>query len=238
MTERSELLGRGAELAALAAAVDRAAAGAGQALLVEGPAGIGKTALADAARALTTDAGLLPLRARGTELERAFGFGVVRQLLEPAVHGPRARGLDGAKSRTQAADRATPPGHTETADRDRATPPSHTETAGRRGRSQRGPHETADRDRATPPSHTETADRDRATPPSHTETAGAAEAGGPDHATPPAHGGVARGDGDVASLFAGAAAHAAALLDVELAGAPPPPVARRRCRRSSMACTG
>ena len=38
-----------------------------------------------AAREHACEAGLRPLLARGTELERAFGFGVVRQLFEPAV---------------------------------------------------------------------------------------------------------------------------------------------------------
>ena len=36
----------------------------------------------DAARAAAEDSGLLVLRARGAELERAFAFGVVRQLFE------------------------------------------------------------------------------------------------------------------------------------------------------------
>ena len=50
-----------------------------------------------AARAQAAEAGLLPLSARGAELERAFGFGVVRQLLEPAVHDrERAVDFDGA----------------------------------------------------------------------------------------------------------------------------------------------
>jgi hypothetical protein len=103
VTDRSELLGRGAELAVLAAAADRAAAGAGQVLLVEGPAGIGKTALADAARAFAARAGLTPLRARGTELERAFGFGVVRQLLEATVHGTAATSVFTGAARQVAA---------------------------------------------------------------------------------------------------------------------------------------
>ena len=31
---------------------------------------------------------MLPLEARGSELEHPFAFGVVRQLLEPVVRGP------------------------------------------------------------------------------------------------------------------------------------------------------
>ena len=62
-------------------------------MVVEGPPGIGKTALVAAAREWARAAGLRTLAARGTELERAFGFGVARQLLEPAVHDAR---FDGA----------------------------------------------------------------------------------------------------------------------------------------------
>jgi hypothetical protein len=80
-----ELLERHAELGALRTAALDAARGTGRAIVVEGPAGIGKTALVGAARAFAQEARLHPLSARGSELERAFGFGVVRQLLEPAV---------------------------------------------------------------------------------------------------------------------------------------------------------
>ena len=79
------------------AAVEAVAVGEGRAVVVEGPAGIGKTALVAAAGASAREAGLTPLAARGTELERAFGFGVVRQLLEPAVHdGDAATAFEGA----------------------------------------------------------------------------------------------------------------------------------------------
>ena len=66
-------------------------------MVVEGPAGIGKTALVAAAHAHALETGLRPLAARGTELERAFGFGVVRQLLEPAVQdGDATDAFEGA----------------------------------------------------------------------------------------------------------------------------------------------
>ncbi len=80
-----ELLERDAELAGLRAALDDARAGAGRFVLIEGVAGIGKTQLLRDARVLAEAHGLRVLAARGTEFERAFGFGVVRQLLEPAV---------------------------------------------------------------------------------------------------------------------------------------------------------
>ncbi len=81
-----ELLERGAELDVIRTSAEDAARGRGRVLVVEGAAGIGKTALVGAARDLARKAGLVAFGARATELERAFGFGVVRQLLEPAVH--------------------------------------------------------------------------------------------------------------------------------------------------------
>jgi hypothetical protein len=84
-SEQAWLLERSVELAAIRAAVEAVAGGEGRAVVIEGPAGIGKSALVAAARVQARALGLSPLAARGTELERAFGFGVVRQLLEPAV---------------------------------------------------------------------------------------------------------------------------------------------------------
>src|SRR5215467_290489 len=54
-------------------------------LLIEGPAGAGKTVLAREARAAAERARIMPLEARGSELEQPFAFGVVRQLLEPVI---------------------------------------------------------------------------------------------------------------------------------------------------------
>lgn len=69
----------------------RAAArrGEGAAALVEGPAGIGKTRLLAAARASAED--LEVLRARASEPERDFPFGVARQLFEPVSSRPARR---------------------------------------------------------------------------------------------------------------------------------------------------
>ena len=50
--ERGELLERSGELDAIRAGAESVAAGEGRVLVVEGPAGIGKTALIAAARAL------------------------------------------------------------------------------------------------------------------------------------------------------------------------------------------
>jgi DNA-binding CsgD family transcriptional regulator len=93
------LVERDAELAAIDDALVAAAAGNGTALILEGPAGIGKTALLGAARASAEERGFRVLAARGGELEGAFAYGVARQLFEPALlaaSGPeRAALLDG-----------------------------------------------------------------------------------------------------------------------------------------------
>jgi DNA-binding CsgD family transcriptional regulator len=61
-----------------------ACAGSGGAVVFEGEAGIGKSSLLAAARAAAAGE-LRVLSARGGELERELPFGIVRQLLEPAV---------------------------------------------------------------------------------------------------------------------------------------------------------
>ncbi len=95
----SELLERDEELARIAAAVRRARDGFGTLIVVEGPAGMGKTEVLRAARAAAEADGLRVLRSRGAELERDFPFGVVRQLFEPALAeagaGERADVLQG-----------------------------------------------------------------------------------------------------------------------------------------------
>jgi DNA-binding CsgD family transcriptional regulator len=80
-----QLLERGEQLGRIELALTEARTGRGRFLVIEGPAGIGKTALLAAARTAATDGGMRVLRARGTELERDFAFGVVRQLFEPAL---------------------------------------------------------------------------------------------------------------------------------------------------------
>ena len=77
-----DLLERTAELGALANVTDEVAAGSGRIVLIEGPPGIGKSALVRAARSGAAERGLEALTARGAELETEFAFGVVRQLFE------------------------------------------------------------------------------------------------------------------------------------------------------------
>ena len=108
------LLERERELAAVTATVDAAAAGRGAVLWVEGPAGIGKTRLLQAARDHALLHGVRVLRARGNELEREFAFGVVRGLYEPAVAAQPAVLLVGparlaARSSRSPARRGRPP---------------------------------------------------------------------------------------------------------------------------------
>jgi DNA-binding CsgD family transcriptional regulator len=79
------LLERERELAGLAVAIAEAKQGTGQLAVVQGPAGIGKTALLTAARMEAERAGMRALTARGSELEREFAYGVVRQLFESVL---------------------------------------------------------------------------------------------------------------------------------------------------------
>ncbi len=85
------LLERDREVAALAAAAADAVAGTARLVVVEGPAGIGKSRLLAALRAEAPGLGLRVLAARGGELEAEFPFGVVRQLWEPPLADPATR---------------------------------------------------------------------------------------------------------------------------------------------------
>jgi DNA-binding CsgD family transcriptional regulator len=93
------LLERDQELERIGRCLSDARQGRGGAVVVEGPAGIGKTMLLAAGRDAAEGEGFRVLRARGAELEREFAFGVVRQLVEPLVGAAsredRARWLNG-----------------------------------------------------------------------------------------------------------------------------------------------
>ena len=66
-------------------------AGAGsQAVVIEGPAGIGKSRLIAELRGRAAEHGFPVLAANGSDLERAFPFGVVRQLFDPIAAAPEA----------------------------------------------------------------------------------------------------------------------------------------------------
>jgi DNA-binding CsgD family transcriptional regulator len=79
------ILERDGELADCVAALDRARGGFGAVVVVEGPAGIGKTELLRAVRAQASGRGVRVLAARGLEVERDLAFAGVRQLLEPVL---------------------------------------------------------------------------------------------------------------------------------------------------------
>jgi hypothetical protein len=107
------LLEREADLDALVAALDASAAGSGRVVLVEGPAGIGKSELLRAAGRHATEAGLGVLTARGGELEQDVPFGVALEVFAGALQtlGPssRRRMFEGAAELAAPLFTATPP---------------------------------------------------------------------------------------------------------------------------------
>ena len=106
---RTRLLEREAELRALTRQVRAVRAGAGQVIVVDGPAGIGKTSLLGAVADGAEADGVAVLRARSGPLEQDAAWGVARQLFEPLrageVWGELAVGA--AKLATRALDPAT-----------------------------------------------------------------------------------------------------------------------------------
>jgi DNA-binding CsgD family transcriptional regulator len=100
------LLEREAELVRATKLLQDVERGHGGHLVIEGPAGIGKTVLLEQLCALAREAGLLVLRARGGEVERDFPLGVVRQLFEGYVRARSNRGR--AQLLTGAAELAGP----------------------------------------------------------------------------------------------------------------------------------
>ena len=96
------LLEREAEVAALHAVVDAAAAGAGRVVAIEGRAGMGKTRLVGEARSLAAGAGFEVLLARSADLEQEFAYGVVRQLFEPHLASLSTQERDEALAGTAA----------------------------------------------------------------------------------------------------------------------------------------
>ncbi|HJT04782.1 MAG TPA: AAA family ATPase [Pseudonocardiaceae bacterium] len=95
-----QLLERGEELARIEQAVAAVRRGHGGVLVIQGAAGIGKSSLLRAVCEHAAIQQVHTLTARASELERDFGFGVVRQLLEMrlirATESERAELLAGA----------------------------------------------------------------------------------------------------------------------------------------------
>lgn len=96
------LLERDDESAELSRATRAASQNNGRILLFAGPAGIGKTAMIDAARVAAQEASMRVLTARGGELERDFGFGVVGQLFENAIRAGERSSLFAGPARLAA----------------------------------------------------------------------------------------------------------------------------------------
>ncbi len=73
------LLEREAELSAIRERIERAAVGSGGLVTIDGPPGIGKTQLLQAARRFASDAGATVLAAGGSPFERGLPYATIRQ---------------------------------------------------------------------------------------------------------------------------------------------------------------
>ena len=116
-TMRDGLLERDAELAALDSALEAAIGGRGSVVAVEGPPGIGKSRLVNAALDLARERGMYTISVRATELERSYPYGIVRQTADSVQLDKSEE--DRAALFTGAAKLALPildPGGEETAD--------------------------------------------------------------------------------------------------------------------------
>ncbi|NUU20693.1 MAG: ATP-binding protein, partial [Streptomycetaceae bacterium] len=96
------LFGRDQEVSTLTRLLDEAREGRGSALVVRGPAGIGKTALLGATAGYAEARGFTTLRATGIESEAGLPFAALQMLLAPvrdrieALPAPQADALRGA----------------------------------------------------------------------------------------------------------------------------------------------
>ena len=79
------ILGRERELDRIDELIGQAQTGRGAVAVLEGPAGIGKTALLLEATRRAESLGFSVLQGGGARLEREYAFGVVRQLFAPAL---------------------------------------------------------------------------------------------------------------------------------------------------------
>jgi tetratricopeptide (TPR) repeat protein len=102
----SDVVEREAELATARSLLEDAATGRGHVMLVEGPAGIGKSRLLREVAARAEQAGVTVGRARAGEAEEAFPFGVVRRLFEPVLAVAPAEAREALLRAV-----ASPPGH-------------------------------------------------------------------------------------------------------------------------------
>ncbi len=89
------LLERDAQLGVLQDLLEDAASGQGALALIEGPPGVGKSALLERAAGMARGRGVAVLHARGHELEREFAWGVARSLVETSLGTDRDELLAG-----------------------------------------------------------------------------------------------------------------------------------------------
>jgi DNA-binding NarL/FixJ family response regulator len=95
----NDLYERQTELAALSQALAAARSGAGGLVVLEGPAGIGKSRLLSEARAMADALGMAVLTARGIDLERDAPFGVAADLFAGALARADGPGPDTGRTR-------------------------------------------------------------------------------------------------------------------------------------------
>ena len=109
---QDRLVQRDDEIAALDAAILATRTSGGRVVVIEGPPGIGKSALVDVACKRARGNEMHCLRARGDPLELWYAYGIVRQLLEPTLsalpHDEHAEVLQGVASDAAAALRGEP----------------------------------------------------------------------------------------------------------------------------------
>src|SRR5205085_6335976 len=98
MRDSTGLLEREAELAVADGVLVAARERRGGLVRVAGPPGIGKTGLLAELGRRGQEEGFAVLRSRGSELERDFSYGVVRQLFEPVVTAAADEVFHGAAS--------------------------------------------------------------------------------------------------------------------------------------------
>jgi hypothetical protein len=78
----SPIIGRRAEMSELRAALNRTSAGSGGCLVVEGPAGIGKSRLLNAAAAEAAELGMAVVVGRATELDQVAPLTTLRRFIQ------------------------------------------------------------------------------------------------------------------------------------------------------------
>ena len=102
VTREPPLLERDQELELLNALLGEVTGGQAHVVVIEGPAGIGKTRLIREARRIAAETRFRVLTARGALLERDFPFGVVRQLFEAEVTSGEGQVLAGGAAPAKA----------------------------------------------------------------------------------------------------------------------------------------